>query len=157
MPVYTYSQSTQTDKYAACEWLCKGDIRGRQRKIHSTQYIHYRLAVSTVGYALQTFRGTEELLHCTHDAFHAMLEARDKNNRIHRDISPGDVILVKEPSSRIRKGYLIDWELSCYVDEHGQAHEYDRVVSDGALSAEGYVSASFTGYLAIYVDQATIG
>lgn len=129
--------------------------------------------MSTVGYALQTFRGTEELLHCTHDAFHgecssscllwlylcliAMLEARDKNNRIHRDISPGDVILVKEPSSRIRKGYLIDWELSCYVDEHGQAHEYDHVVSDGALSAEGYVSASFTGYLAIYVDQATIG
>ncbi|KAI0935442.1 hypothetical protein AcV7_003874 [Taiwanofungus camphoratus] len=122
----SYSQCTRTDDYVASKWLCTGDSENEQRKIVVTPHVHYRLTLSTVGYALQTFRGSEELLHCTYGAFHAMLGARNKNNRLHRDISLGNIIMVKEPSSPIRRGYLVDWELSCYVDRQGQARQYER-------------------------------
>ncbi|KAI0935419.1 hypothetical protein AcV7_003854 [Taiwanofungus camphoratus] len=132
----SYSQCTRTDDYVASKWLCTGDSENEQRKIVVTPHVHYRLTLSTVGYALQTFRGSEELLHCTYGAFHAMLEARNKNNRLHRDISLGNIIMVKEPSSHIRKGYLIDWELSCYIDRDEEARQYERTGTWQFMSAK---------------------
>lgn len=31
--------------------------------------VHYRLVLGTVGYGLKGFKGTDELLHATYDAF----------------------------------------------------------------------------------------
>ncbi len=59
----------------------------------------------------------------------AMRDALEKDSRIHRDISVGNVILVKEPGTTVRRGYLIDWETSCKVDNTGAAMEAGRVVS----------------------------
>lgn len=42
-----------------------------------------------------------------------MIEAYQKTNLIHRDISVGNIILVRESPDGPRKGYLIDWELAC--------------------------------------------
>ncbi|KAH9912676.1 uncharacterized protein BXZ73DRAFT_107312 [Epithele typhae] len=56
-----------------------------------------------------------------------MNDTLEKDSRIHRDISTGNIILVREPNNDIRKGYLIDWETSCRVDEHGDAVEPGRV------------------------------
>ena len=58
-----------------------------------------------------------------------MQDARVKDSRIHRDISVGNVILVKESEKEVRRGYLIDWETSCKVDGSGAAVEAGRVVS----------------------------
>ena len=58
-----------------------------------------------------------------------MRDVREKDSRIHRDISVGNVILVKEPGTTVRRGYLIDWETSCKVDDAGAATEAGRVVS----------------------------
>ena len=58
----------------------------------------------------------------------AMLDAFRKDSRIHRDLSDGNIILVQESDASVRRGYLIDWESSCKVDEAGDAYEARRVV-----------------------------
>ena len=68
----------------------------------------------------------------TSSCFHipvAMKDASRLDSRLHRDISIGNIILVKEPNRATRKGYLIDWDASCRVDESGAAIEPGRVVS----------------------------
>ena len=52
-----------------------------------------------------------------------MRDAFAKDRRLHRDLSVGNVILVKENGSNIRRGYLIDWESSCEVDASDEAKE----------------------------------
>lgn len=59
-----------------------------------------------------------------------MRDALAKDSRIHRDLSVGNVILVKEPESAVRRGYLIDWEASDQVDEGGEAKDAGRAVSE---------------------------
>ncbi|EIW59068.1 uncharacterized protein TRAVEDRAFT_46378 [Trametes versicolor FP-101664 SS1] len=103
-------------------WRCL--IDGEDNDISRRQ--HYRLVTDTAGYGLNTVRGTRELLHATYDTFTAMRDALAKDSRIHRDLSVGNIILVKEPGSAIRRGYLIDWEASDQVDEGGDAKDAGR-------------------------------
>ncbi|KAI0330526.1 hypothetical protein GY45DRAFT_1302931 [Cubamyces sp. BRFM 1775] len=114
-------QHTKTDHYCNKSWACP--VLGK--KVALSTHIHYRLVVSEAGYGLERFRGTQELLSATYDVFHAMRDASDKVSRIHRDISVGNIILVQEVDGSPRKGYLIDWETSDKVDEHG--HAFERV------------------------------
>ena len=58
-----------------------------------------------------------------------MRDGLEKGCRLHRDISVGNIILVKEPDSSIRRGYLIDWDASCEANGTGEAVEIGRVVS----------------------------
>ncbi|KAI0330530.1 hypothetical protein GY45DRAFT_750579 [Cubamyces sp. BRFM 1775] len=114
-------QHTKMDHYCMKAWACP--VLGE--KVAVSTHIHYRLVVGEVGYGLERIRGTQELLGATYDVFHAMRDASDKTSRLHRDISIGNIILVQEVSGVSRKGYLIDWETSDKVDEHG--HAFDRV------------------------------
>ncbi|KAL6302063.1 hypothetical protein BKA93DRAFT_880890 [Sparassis latifolia] len=108
---YLGLQYTQTNRYQNVDWVCKG---GRQ-KFYLPSYVHYRLVVGTAGYGLQRFRGTEELLHATYDTYQEDPDRR----RLHCDLSLSNVILYNDPNvnSNVRRGYLIDWELSCLVTE----------------------------------------
>ncbi|KAJ2992450.1 hypothetical protein NUW54_g7931 [Trametes sanguinea] len=110
-------QSSLTEEFAKDSWVCT--VNGKRIRVNEVW--HYRLVTSTVGYGLQTLRGTEELLHATHDALIAMKDAYTKDSRIHRDLSVGNIILIKEPDHAVRKGYLIDWETSDRVDDAGEA------------------------------------
>ncbi|GBE84578.1 predicted protein [Sparassis crispa] len=116
---YLGLQYTQTNRYQNVDWVCKG---GRQ-KFYLPSYVHYRLVVGTAGYGLQRFRGTEELLHATYDTYQAMMSAFNiedpDRRRLHCDLSLSNVILYNDPNvnSNVRRGYLIDWELSCLVTE----------------------------------------
>ncbi|KAH9912677.1 uncharacterized protein BXZ73DRAFT_6288, partial [Epithele typhae] len=116
-------QSTVTNTLCEQKWVCR--VNGCLPRI--SQRRHYRLVMGTVGMPMSTLRGTAELLHATHDVFTAMREASAKDNRIHRDISVGNIVLVKEADADIRRGYLIDWETSCKINEHGEAIEVGRV------------------------------
>ena len=61
-------QSTTTDKLIEEPWLCQvgfDDVGVHKRR-------HHRLVLGTVGYALKTVRGTDELLHATYDVFVGM-------------------------------------------------------------------------------------
>ncbi len=59
----------------------------------------------------------------------AMADARNKASRIHRDLSMGNIMLVAEEGRTSRRGYLIDWEASCEVDDTGASVHTDRPVS----------------------------
>ncbi|KAH9931676.1 uncharacterized protein BXZ73DRAFT_47185, partial [Epithele typhae] len=76
---------------------------------------HYRLVVDMVGYPLNHFSGTAELLHASCDAFHALRQAFTKTARLHRNIGLENIIVVREGSSPIRRGYVIGWDFSLPV------------------------------------------
>ncbi len=67
------------------------------------------------------------LVRCTNYSV-AMRDALTKGSRLHRDISVGNILLVKESGQSVRKGYLIDWESSCKVDLSGVACQGGRMV-----------------------------
>ena len=142
-------QDTLTQELISEAWVCPvaghHPVAGKRR--------HHRLVSGVVGYSLSRLRGTRELLHATYDVYTgmswplslhldplftadlwraAMQDALEKDSRIHRDISVGNIVLVKEKGSAIRRGYLIDWETSCKVDDDGAATEVGRVVSISA-------------------------
>ncbi|KAJ2965239.1 hypothetical protein NUW54_g14185 [Trametes sanguinea] len=115
--IETVFQSSLTEAYLGEPWICLVD----GDRVRINELWHYRLATSTVGYSLKSLRGTEELLYATHDALVAMRDALEKASRIHRDLSVGNIILVKEPDRTVRKGYLIDWEASDRIDDAGES------------------------------------
>ncbi|OSD07056.1 hypothetical protein PYCCODRAFT_1449760 [Trametes coccinea BRFM310] len=110
-------QDTLTGQLSAEPWKCRID----NKEVYVSRRRHYRLVTQTVGYSLKTIRGTEELLHSTYDVFQAMRYALAKASRSHRDLSAGNIILVKEHDRSVRKGYLIDWEASDRVDDKGES------------------------------------
>ncbi|KAI9062463.1 hypothetical protein FKP32DRAFT_1677401 [Trametes sanguinea] len=110
-------EDTRTNDYMNKAWVCP--IDGKRVLVGKRR--HYRLVMGTVGYSIRTVQGTEELLHSTHDVLLAMNDALAKDSRIHRDLSVGNIVLVKELGCRIRKGYLIDWDASERVNEKGEA------------------------------------
>ncbi|EIW59666.1 uncharacterized protein TRAVEDRAFT_71649 [Trametes versicolor FP-101664 SS1] len=118
----TIWQTTYTAGSALKRWTCR--IAGQPISVTDVQ--RYRLVLGTVGYGISTIKGTEELLHATYDAFTAMRDAHAKDSRIHRDISVGNIILVKEPGQDIRRGYLIDWEASSVIDATGESLQPGR-------------------------------
>ncbi|KAI0671013.1 hypothetical protein C8Q78DRAFT_974562 [Trametes maxima] len=115
-------QHSYTDMCLEAPWICP--VGGTAPSVRKVQC--YRLVMDTVGYGLSTVQGTEELLHVMYDVFIAMQDALAKDSRIHRDLSLGNVILVKEPGRDMRKGYLIDWEVSDIVDEEGKSTHSGR-------------------------------
>ncbi|KAI9059508.1 hypothetical protein FKP32DRAFT_1634316 [Trametes sanguinea] len=115
-------QETQTNQFIKMPWCSR--VNGKT--IYVSRQRHYRLATHTVGQSLKTLRGTEELLHSTYDVFLAMRDALAKDSRIHRDLSVGNIILVKEHDRPIRNGYLIDWDASDRVDEKGESVQPGR-------------------------------
>lgn len=71
----------------------------------------------------------------------AMTDAFEKADTIHRDISVGNILLVKHSDDGPRTGYLIDWELSCKTDkklrrkhERTVSYEYNLSLSYAAIS-----------------------
>ncbi|KAJ8469791.1 hypothetical protein ONZ51_g8762 [Trametes cubensis] len=117
------AQLTMSDRYDGKAWICR--VRGKE--IAVSTHVHYRLVLGSVGYPLTRFKGTDELLRTTYDAFLAMRDALAKDARIHRDISDGNIILVREEEGAARKGYLVDWEASSRVDEDGFSLDRTRM------------------------------
>ncbi|KAI0632323.1 hypothetical protein C8Q77DRAFT_1279367 [Trametes polyzona] len=119
---YLRFQTTHTARFAKAAWACR--INGQE--VHVNTRRHYRLFTDTIGYGLHTVRSTHELLHAAHDVLQAMRSALANASRLHRDISFGNVVLVKTPQSDVRRGCLIDWEISDRVDETKQSLETGR-------------------------------
>ncbi|KAJ7199130.1 hypothetical protein GGX14DRAFT_662117 [Mycena pura] len=94
---------------------------------------HYRLVLDVVGRPLVEFGSTHELVKCTLDALQAHFDAWTKAGVEHRDISVGNIIVVAEKG--IKRGLLIDWELSRYDDDDGQT-AYERIGTWQFMSAQ---------------------
>lgn len=121
-------QETKTERFVAESWVCRMHVKPRS----FTPRTHHRLVLTTVGYPLENITGTKELLTATRDAFigksvpfgfrqhfaelrtPAITQANAEPLRmIHRDISVGNILLVRPAEGEERKGCLIDWEFSC--------------------------------------------
>ncbi|RDX42650.1 hypothetical protein OH76DRAFT_1488529 [Lentinus brumalis] len=108
-------QATLTDEFCSDPWTCV--LLGSKYSL--SKRTHYRLVLGIVGYTLRQITGTQELLRASYDVLQAMSDARIKDYRLHRDISIGNVILVAESGRDVRRGYLIDWDASCDVNDTG--------------------------------------
>ena len=80
----------------------------------------------------------------------AMMDALQKDSRIHRDLSVGNIILVQDGDASARRGYLIDWEASCKIDDGGDAIERGRVVS-WYITLYRISTKKSTGHMAVHV------
>ncbi|KAI0749765.1 hypothetical protein C8Q80DRAFT_1218829 [Daedaleopsis nitida] len=123
---------TKTDRYTQKPWVCP--LNGEKPRL--ARHVQYRMVLETVGYGLERFQGTRELLHATYDVFQVMKEVLRLDSRLHRDISIGNIILVKETDRDIRRGYLIDWESSTSADEAGSALTPGRAGTWAFMSAD---------------------
>ncbi len=59
-------------------------------------------------------------------------EAAYKAGILHRDLSPGNIMLVDDPEANIKDGMLIDWDLSKFInpdDKPDVARRITRTVS----------------------------
>ncbi|KAI0354871.1 hypothetical protein OH77DRAFT_367142 [Trametes cingulata] len=103
------AQRTRTQDYLAKGWVCgAGRLDFRIFK-----HTHYRLVLGVVGYSLLRLSGTQELLHSSYNAFRALCDAHSKAGFLHRDITPGNIILVRMPDGNPwRRAYLVDWEFA---------------------------------------------
>ncbi|KAI1793362.1 hypothetical protein LXA43DRAFT_885991 [Ganoderma leucocontextum] len=138
---FTHMQCSLSDDLCSAPWIPKVD----NKKVSITKHWHYRIVLGTVGYGLRRFHGTEELLNATYDVFQGKSDAFTRNARLHRDISLANVILVRESESVRRKGYLIDWDSSCDVDESGEATETGRAGTWQFMSRRMLSFIGFTG------------
>lgn len=93
----------------------------------------------------------------------ALLDAYIKCQRLHRDVSVGNIILIRERSpnpednARIMRAELIDWELSAFTSD---GNDHDLTVClfvHITLSNDAHTSQYYTGNLAIYFWKTSCG
>ncbi|KAH9950842.1 hypothetical protein B0H21DRAFT_462975 [Amylocystis lapponica] len=112
--------------------LCHGDILAQrtvtqdfshhdseswlsQRSGQFKPHRHYRLVEKEVGQALEDFCGSRDLVLIVVDCLYAHSDAVEKAGILHRDISAGNLLMIKEKrrDGVIQyRGLLNDWELS---------------------------------------------
>ncbi|KZP33279.1 hypothetical protein FIBSPDRAFT_1036388 [Athelia psychrophila] len=80
------------------------------------KHIHYRIALDVVGEPLTSFKSTYELTQCILNALEAHSDAVIKASVTHRDISVGNILIVRKGDETF--GYLIDWEFAKYGDNN---------------------------------------
>ncbi|TFY69116.1 hypothetical protein EVG20_g3296 [Dentipellis fragilis] len=99
-------QKTVTQDYADASW--------RHGEVALLPHRHYRLALKTIGHPLKTFGSTKELVQVVYDALIAHWDAFSLAGILHRDISGGNILIVKDGGAT--RGILIDWDLSKETD-----------------------------------------
>ncbi|KAI0671015.1 hypothetical protein C8Q78DRAFT_831127, partial [Trametes maxima] len=122
-------QRTTTRDFVGSWWVCHGGHVDALRQKVVTR-IHYRLLLGIAGFDLLHMTGTNELLHGAYDAFRALRDAYKIGHRLHRDVTPGNIVLYNDPNDKactplLRKGYLIDWDQSCTRSPHPES-SFDR-------------------------------
>ncbi|PIL22327.1 hypothetical protein GSI_15015 [Ganoderma sinense ZZ0214-1] len=125
-------QTTLTQDFLEQSWVCRANLTLDRQRRFIIKRTHYRLVLGVAGYPLLRFKDSNELLHATYDALEALKTAFEYGKRLHRDITPGNIILYNDPKQipgitstsdqlKPRKGYLIDWELSRRCDSELKA------------------------------------
>ncbi|KAG2030244.1 hypothetical protein BDR03DRAFT_878788, partial [Suillus americanus] len=91
-------QHAQTFKFSNASWaLSHGAL---------TPHIHYRLVLNLVGKPLVLFTSSRQVVKAVRDALIAHEDACNKVGVLHRDLSPGNIVM----DGAI--GILIDWDLA---------------------------------------------
>ncbi|KAH8915312.1 hypothetical protein BT69DRAFT_1251802 [Atractiella rhizophila] len=99
--------------------ICHGDVDDQNRFQFAEgeggrKLRHYRIVLEEVGEPLNRFKSTWELVKVMSDAFTAHRDAFEKAEILHRDVSFGNILLIR--SGDEARGLLIDWEFSKVKD-----------------------------------------
>ncbi|KAF8811748.1 hypothetical protein BYT27DRAFT_7252461 [Phlegmacium glaucopus] len=78
----------------------------------------HRLILDTVARDLSTFVWCKVLLSCIADAVEGAQQAY-KANILHRDLSAGNILIVKDKETQEWRGILIDWDICLLWRKHG--------------------------------------
>ncbi|KAF9066965.1 hypothetical protein BDP27DRAFT_1423393 [Rhodocollybia butyracea] len=89
------------------------------------QHQHYRIVLGVVGEPMTVFQSTWELNNVVLHALQSHHDAVGKAKVDHRDVSVGNIIIVRHGYSQPATGMLIDWELSKYHEEN-EARVYEK-------------------------------
>ncbi|KAI0753136.1 hypothetical protein C8Q80DRAFT_1095930, partial [Daedaleopsis nitida] len=97
---------------------------GRRRAINRSgaqiEYVHYRMVVREVGVPVDEFRDGKELVTVILDCIRAHRDACKLAGILHRDISPGNLLMVPiglgAAGEIVYVGFLTDWELAERLD-----------------------------------------
>ncbi|KAF4579736.1 hypothetical protein EYR36_001555 [Pleurotus pulmonarius] len=73
--------------------------------------IHVRFVVVEVGRPIERFSSSKEMLKAVYDAFQGHKQAYEECKLLHRDVSGGNILLVKDG------GILNDWDMAVNVEE----------------------------------------
>ncbi|KAF8801966.1 hypothetical protein BYT27DRAFT_7050682, partial [Phlegmacium glaucopus] len=77
----------------------------------------HRIILDTVARDLSTFVWCKLLLSCIADAVEGAQQAY-KAGILHRDLSAGNIMIVKDKDTKEWRGVLIDWDM-CLLRKHG--------------------------------------
>ncbi|VDC07240.1 unnamed protein product [Peniophora sp. CBMAI 1063] len=77
---------------------------------------HYRILFKDIGRPVYRFESTKQMVTALSHAIKAHSVAYEKAHMLHRDISPGNILI-----KRNGDGMLIDWDLSLYIDSRKDA------------------------------------
>ncbi|KAI9511079.1 hypothetical protein F5148DRAFT_994260 [Russula earlei] len=105
-----------------------------QKKIQKermTHHRHYRILLRTIGRELTGFKRSQEMVNAIYDALKAH-QAACAAGILHRDISPGNILIVDQVGSDNSRGILIDWDLSKIINPlYGNASTRRRYACTG--------------------------
>ncbi|RDB30048.1 hypothetical protein Hypma_013882 [Hypsizygus marmoreus] len=92
---HLYSASEHVERQAA--WA---EVEGLR------PHTHYRIVLKTIGISLMDFKSSRQLVTAARDALRALAAAFHTANILHRDISCGNILIVRTG------GLLIDWDMA---------------------------------------------
>ncbi|KAK1228047.1 hypothetical protein PQX77_008926 [Marasmius sp. AFHP31] len=112
--------------FGLCTMIAGGDVPGTQTRGHEywqapwiigkpqepVRLIGHRIFLVEVGASIRTFPNFKTVLTCAGDAMEAHSWLLKVLHILHRDLSPGNIIMKREPEhgSSVRRGYLIDFD-----------------------------------------------
>ncbi|KAK0220871.1 hypothetical protein EDD85DRAFT_1028722 [Armillaria nabsnona] len=82
------------------------------------KHTHYRIVLDVVGEPLVDFESTHAMVQYVLNTLEAHYDAVTQAGVEHRDISVGNIIIVRNSGS-LPLGYLIDWELAKFSEDKG--------------------------------------
>ncbi|KAF9258445.1 hypothetical protein L218DRAFT_909361 [Marasmius fiardii PR-910] len=131
-----------------CDMIFGGDVAGTETVGHQywnqpwvfghvrepPELIAHRIILEQVGASIRTFLNFKTLFNCAADAMEAHNWMLRELSILHRDISPGNILMTREGESR--NGYLIDFDHALDLDRQ------DDSLSPGWVGTLQFISAA---------------
>ncbi|KAH9932696.1 uncharacterized protein BXZ73DRAFT_77414 [Epithele typhae] len=137
-----------------------------RQNLETVRMVHYRLIMKEAGYFLTRLRGTQELLYAGRGVLRALTyayfnlhpteEFPNKTPRLHRNVSPNNIMLYRDvgsekPRRYPRTGYLINWDVSHTAPTNPDEPETnDPMAPDEKKDVAASVDFPFTAYQPLY-------
>ncbi|KAF8811753.1 hypothetical protein BYT27DRAFT_7336033 [Phlegmacium glaucopus] len=114
------------------KWIT--ELSSKLRRLKRKMVFH-RITLDTVTQDLSTFTWCKVLLSCIADAVEGIQQA-SKAGILHRDLSAGNIMIVKDKETKESRGILIDWDMCPLWRKHGGEPRSGRAGTWAFMSAK---------------------